>query len=680
MTLTGDRTNKPKEYLSLGRDSICGRLGVCGLGVAASAILLTALSVPVLADEPTEATRAANRAVLESLPFGDRQDFEDAQRNLLRRPETLTIRDANGQVVWDLETYKAFIGLDRPAPDSVNPSLWRNAQLNMQYGLYEVSDGIYQVRGYDLSNITFIRGDTGWIVFDVGTATETAKAAYDLISEEFGRRPVVGILFSHSHIDHYGGARGLVDQADVDAGRVRVIAPEGFVEHAVSEGVIAGNAMSRRSILMYGALLPRSEQGSVGAGLGMTSALGTYTLIQPTDINGSTGQSLTVDGVEMVFQMTPGTEAPAEMNTYLPQFRAMWMAENTTETMHNILTLRGAQVRDPLIWARHINETIDLFGKRTDVKFQSHHWPTWGRDNIHDFLIRQRDIYKFIHDRTVNLMNKGYTGEEISEMIALPASLEREWSTRGYYGTLRHNARAVYQRYMGWYDGSPSSLNNLPPEESARKYVEYMGGADAVMQRAQGDFDKGEYRWVGTALKHVVFADPDNEAAKALLAKAYEQMGYQAESGPWRSIYLQGASELRGGVPSLALSSTASADTIRAMPIEMLLDFLGVRLNAEKAEGKDLTLNLNFTDIGKSYTLTVSNSVLNYTANQVSDGEADATATLTKSALDDVQLGLSTLPQKVEAGEIAVEGDSTAFPEFIGMLDSFDLWFNVVTP
>ncbi|PZQ46460.1 MAG: hypothetical protein DI556_20385 [Rhodovulum sulfidophilum] len=646
--------------------------------VGALALGLSVASAPVLADPATEATRAANQAVLGALPFEDTRDFDDAARGLLRKPETLVITRENGDVVWDLESYKSFIALENPAPDSVNPSLWRNAQLNLQYGLFEVADGIYQVRGYDLANITFIRGDTGWLIFDVGSSAETARAAYDLVTEEFGERPVVAVMYSHPHVDHYSGVKGVVSEEDVKAGKVRIIAPEHFMEHAVSEGVIAGNAMSRRASYMYGAFLPRGPEGSVGSGLGLTNPLGTITLIEPTDTITETMQTLTVDGVEMVFQMTPGTEAPAEINIWLPRFKAMWMAENTTDTMHNILTLRGAQVRDPLNWAKYINETIDLFGDEVEVKFQSHHLPKWGNENIREYLGKQRDLYKFIHDRSVNLLNQGYTGEEISEMIKLPASLENQWSGRGYYGTLRHNARAVYQRYMGWYDANPSSLNNLPPAEAAVRYVEYMGGAPAILEKAQVDFDAGEYRWVAEAVKHVVFADPENAAAKELLAKAYEQMGYQAESGPWRSVYLQGASELRDGVPDLPALSSASPDTVRAMSPEMLFDFLAVRLNAEKAEGKKIVLNVDFTDIGKHYTLTVENSVLNYTERQVAD--PDATATLTKAALDDVQMGLATMGEKIDAGEITVAGDPEAFREFNGMLDSFDYWFNIVTP
>ena len=445
-----------------------------------------AQTAPVPPKAASAATKAANQQVLQTLPFGDKSDFEDAKRGFMGAPETLTIKNAAGTVVWDLESYKKFIALDKAAPDSVNPSLWRNAQLNMQYGLFKVTDRIYQVRGFDLSNITFVQGDTGWIVFDPLISTETAKAAYDFVTSKLGKRPVLAVVYSHSHVDHYGGVRGIVDEADVTAGKVKIIAPEHFTEHAVSENVIAGNVMGRRAIYMYGALLPRDERGGVNGGLGQTTSTGTVTLIVPSDEVKKTGTEITVDGVKMVFQMTPGTEAPAEMNTYFPQFKAMWMAENSTNTMHNILTLRGAQVRDALKWASYLNETIDLYGPEVEVKFQSHHWPKWGNQVVIDYWKKQRDMYKYMHDQTVNLMNKGYIGSEIAEMIQLPPELENYWPNRGYYGSLRHNARAIYQRYMGWYDGNPSDLNDLPPEPAAKKYVEYMGGEDAVLKRAQG--------------------------------------------------------------------------------------------------------------------------------------------------------------------------------------------------
>jgi alkyl sulfatase BDS1-like metallo-beta-lactamase superfamily hydrolase len=623
------------------------------------------------------ATKAANLAMQQSLNFNDKEDFENAARGLIGKPDTLTIKSDKGQPVWDLESYKAYISLDKKAPDTVNPSLWRLSQLNMQYGLFKVTDRIYQVRGYDLSNITFIQGDTGWIVFDPLISAETAKAAYDLVTQHLGPKPVVAVVYSHSHTDHYGGVRGIVNEADVKAGKVQILAPEHFTEHAVSENVIAGNAMSRRAILMYGAMLPRNAQGGVNGGLGMTTSTGTAGLIEPTREIKTTGEEVTIDGVRMVFQMTPGTEAPAEMNTYFPQFRAMWIAENSTANLHNILTLRGAQVRDALKWAGYLNETIEMFGDKTDVKFQSHHWPIWDTGKVVEYWKKQRDMYKYIHDQSVNLMNKGYTGIEISNMVKLPPELAKPWYNRSYYGTVKHNTRAVYQRYMGFYDGNPSTLDELPPEEAAKKYVEYMGGADALMKKAKVDFDKGEYRWVAQVMKHVVFADANNKAGKELLADAYEQMGYQAESGPWRSVYLQGAYELRNGVPSAGGLNAASPDTIKAMRPEMLFDYLAVRLNGPKAAGKKIGLNVNLTDLNKSYGLSVENAVLNHGKPLA---QPDVTLTMTKGILDSIQLKETTIEQAITKGDLKVEGKREAFADFMGMLDTFPFWFNIVTP
>lgn len=657
------------------------RILYCRVAIALVAGLLagSAIAQDGTAPKPaTEATKAANAALKAYLNFDDKQDFEDAQRGLIEAPATLTIKNAKGDVVWDLESYKQYIGLDKAAPDTVNPSLWRNAQLNMQYGLFKVTDRIYQVRGYDLSNVTFIQGDTGWIVGDPLISAETAKAALDLANKNLGQKPVVAVVYSHSHVDHYGGVRGIVDEADVKSGKVKIIAPENFTDEAVSENVIAGNAMARRAVYMYGALLPRNAQGGVNGGLGQTTSTGLTTLIAPTDTITKTGQEMTVDGVKMVFQMTPGTEAPAEMNTFFPDFKAMWMAENATHTLHNVLTLRGAKVRDPLIWAHFLNQTIDLYGPNIEFEFASHHWPMWGNARIIDFLGKQRDLYKYIHDQSVRLMNEGYTGVELSNMIKLPPELDKQWFSRGYYGSVKHDTRAVYQRYMGFYDANPSTLDELPPEEAAKKYVDYMGGADAVMQKAKADFDKGEYRWVAMALKHVVFADPNNKAGKEMLADAYEQMGYQAESGPWRSIYLQGASELRNGVPTAGGTVTASADTIRAMSPDLLFNYLGVRLNAEKAAGKNLVLNVNFTDLNKTYALSVENAALN--VDEKAAAKADANVTLTKTTLDDVQLGQVTLEAAIAKGDVKVEGRKEALGEFLAMLDAFPFWFNIVTP
>lgn len=627
----------------------------------------------------SEFTIQANQNVLHTLPFNDKQDFEDARRGFIAKPDTLTIKDDKGNVVWDLEQYKTYIGLDKTAPDTVNPSLWRNAQLNMEYGLFKVTDKIYQIRGFDLSNITFIQGDKGWIVFDPLISPQTAKAALAFINKTLGERPVSAVVYSHSHVDHYGGAAGLFNSPDeVKKNGVQIIAPEGFTEHAVSENVIAGNAMARLAVYMYGALLPRNAQGGVNGGLGQTTSTGVPSLLLPTRFITKTGEEVTLDGVRMVFQMTPGTEAPAEMNTWFPESKALWMAENTTNTMHNILTLRGAQVRDALKWSSYLNETIETWGDQAQVKFQSHHWPRWGNASIVDYFKKQRDLYKYIHDQSVRLMNMGYTGEEISEKIALPPELNDFWPNRGYYGTLRHNSRAVYQRYMGWYSGNPSDLDNLPPEMVGPKYVEFMGGEQALLKKAKASFDKGEYRWVAEVLKHLVFANPNNQEGKLLLADALEQLGYQAESGPWRSVYLQGAYELRNGVPTAGGTVTASPDTIRAMSPSMLFDYLAVRINPEKAAGKKMVINMDFTDIGEKHTLSLENAVLNHSTHYAA--KPDVTLTLSKQTLDDIQLGQGTLEQKIASGEIKVQGNQQTFSDFVGLLDKFNFWFNIVTP
>ena len=441
--------------------------------------------------------------------------------------------------------------------------------------------------------------------------------------------------------------------------------------------MIAGNAMTRRATYMFGLLLPRNASGSVTAGLGQTASRGTITLIAPTDSIEATGDERTIDGVRMVFQMTPGTEAPVEMNTWFPAFKALWMAENATDTLHNILTLRGAQVRDALKWSDYLDEAIELYGREVEVKFQSHHWPCWGNARVVDELQMQRDVYKYLHDQSVHLMNQGYVGEEIAEMIRLPPELERNWSTRGYYGTMRHNSRAVYQRYMGWYDGNPASLDPLPPVEAGKKFVEYMGGEDAVLARVQRDYEHGEYRWVAQVLKQVVFANPANAKAKGLLADAFEQLGYQAESASWRNVYLVGAYELRNGTPTLALGGTASPDVIRAMPPDMMFDYMAVRLNAGKAAGRTLGLNFKFTDLDQSYGVSVENGVLIHGRPLESP---DATLALGKDTLNAIQLGTLTVDHAIASGALTVTGRREALADLMSLLDTFPAWFNIVTP
>lgn len=662
-------------------------LALAPLPLSAQSVLA---AEPVPSPRPaTSHTVQAQQLVHKTLPFQDKEDFADAQRGFMAAEERVTITNANGRVVWDLEKYKSFLQNKEQAPDTVNPSLWRNARLCLINGLFKVTDRIYQVRGYDLSNITFIQGDTGWIVFDPLISQETARAALELLHKHVLARPVVAVVYSHSHVDHYGGVRGVVDEADVRSGKVQILAPEHFAEHAVSENLIAGPAMSRRAVYMYGARLPRNVQGSVGGGLGMTTSTGSVGFIPPTREVKRTGEEIVVDGVRMVFQMTPGTEAPAEMNTWFPQFSALWMAENSCSTMHNILTLRGAQVRDAQKWAAYLQESLETWGAQATVKFQAHHWPRWGSTRIVRDLAQQRDMYKYMHDQSVRLMNMGYTGEEIAELMQLPDALGKVWGNRDYYGTLRHNTRAIYQRYMGWYDGNPANLNNLPPEEVAPRYVEFMGGADEVLRKGTISFEKGDYRWVAEVMKHVVFAQPNNAAAKGLLADALEQMGYQAESGAWRAAYLQGAWELRHGLPTVSAANSSSPDILKSMTPAMIFDYLSVHLNAGKVEGKRYGINITLTDMQEKHGLWVENSVLHAVPRPVTRadfmatsaaGGADVTITTDKNTLTALCMGLLPLDKAVASGKLRVEGKTAVLQDFLASLEASPKMFPIVTP
>lgn len=632
--------------------------------------------------EPGDATgftEKANRELFghEHLDWNDEQDWEDARKGFIAGLEPPVITDAEGRPVWDLGQY-AFLE-EESAPATVNPSLWRQARLNMLHGLFKVADNIYQVRGYDLSVMSVIETDTGYIVIDPLISAETASASMELVYEHLGRKPVHAMIYTHSHIDHWGGVRGVISEEDVKAGKVMVIAPEGFTEAAVSENVMAGNAMSRRAYFMYGSLLPKGPRGQVDAGLGKTISNGTTTLIEPTVIIDKTPTELEVDGVKIVFQNTPDTEAPAEMQFYFPQFRALCMAENCTHNLHNLYTLRGAQVRDAKNWAHYINEAIELFAEKTDVVFASHHWPTWGRDRCLEFLSKQRDMYKYLHDEVLRLANHGLTMLEVAEQIELPQGLARSWYNRGYYGTVNHNAKAIYQKYLGWFDGNPANLHPLPPEQAGRRYVEFMGGAEAIISRAREAYEKGEYRWVAQVLNHLVFAEPDNREARELEAEALEQLGYQAESGPWRNFYLSGAMELRGGVAPGKQAESAGGAVITAMGIEMIFDYMAVRLNGPKAEGVSISVGIDLTDAGRYYLLTVANGVLNYSSLK-GESAPDAELTLTRAALDDVLLKRATVQDKLSSGEIAIEGDPGKLAEMFGLMDEFEPWFNITTP
>jgi alkyl sulfatase BDS1-like metallo-beta-lactamase superfamily hydrolase len=622
-------------------------------------------------------TRTLNRAVLDALPFADAQDFEDARRGFLGSLPEVEIKNDAGRVVWTLRDY-AFLG-EADAPPTVNPSLWRQARLNLSHGLFRVTDRIYQVRGFDISNMTVIEGDRGIIVIDPLISTEVARAGLDLYRQHRGRRPVTAVIYSHSHTDHYGGVRGVVDERDVSAGRVQIWAPDRFVQEVVSEAVLAGTAMVRRAQFQFGATLPRGPRGQVDAGLGKATSRGTVTLIPPTRIVREPFETHTIDGIEIVFQLTPEAEAPAEMHMFYPALRALNLAENATHNLHNIYPIRGAQARDANAWAKYLNVAMDRFGREADVAFAQHHWPVWDRARVLEFLGAQRDLYKYLHDQTVRLMNHGYKAVEIAERLALPKSLAGTWHVRGYYGTLSHNAKSVYQRYIGWYDANPANLNPLPPVERGRKYVEYMGGAGAAIARAREDFARGEYRFVAEAMSHVVFADPANVDARRLGADALEQLGYAAESSTWRNAYLLGALELRQGVPATAARAPVSPDVVRAMSLDLFFDYLGVRLNGEKAEGRRLVVNWVFSDLGRRYVLNLENCALTYLADRQGDG-ADATVTLDRAVLDSIVLRELTVADAVRRGLVRVEGDGATVVELFDLLDDFTLMFEVVEP
>ncbi|CAN8064928.1 unnamed protein product [Agarophyton chilense] len=639
----------------------------------------------------SEATKAQWNKVQTTLNFEDKTDFDNASTGLISKPKGLVIPGDDGAPpIWNMTAYEGFI-VGKDSPYSVNPSLWRMSQLCMYYGLYKVTDDIYQVRGYDLSNISFIKGLSGWIVMDPLISKECSAAALQFINDNLytlhGKvaPEVKAVIYSHSHIDHFGGIWGIVGPDDV--GNVEIIASSGFTNHAVSENVIAGNAMSRRAIYMYGSLLDKSPTGSVCAGLGMTTSSGTTGLLKPTKTISSDYELYPVDGINMEFQFTPGTEAPTEMNTWFPDWRVLWMAENTTNTMHNLLTLRGAEVRDALKWSEYLTKTINKYGATAEVKFQSHHWPMWGNEKILTYLKKQRAIYQYTHDQSVRLMNKGYLGTEIANTIKLPDALNLEWSTRGYYGTLSHNSHAVYQRYMGWYSGNPSDLNKLPQEEAAEKYVEYMGTEGDILQKAYADYEAGNYRWVAEVLRHVVFNNPGNTQAKYLLADTYEQMGYQAESGAWRGCYLQGAHELRFGKPSEGLT-TISEDIVRNMEPSMLFNYYGVHLDPIKAVDVKVSVVIKLTEMDPSslpdtniiYTLTVEDCVLIHSPESIPSPDAILTTPMTK--LYDLFLKKIGIDEFLADPDVDIADSEKQYVKLlVSVFDTSDnMWFNIIEP
>lgn len=629
----------------------------------------------------SELTAQVNAAVYDMLDFSDKQELEFATRGLIEAPEALEILDENGEVVWSV---KAFDFVQGGAPATANPSLWRHTQLNAYAGLFKVSEGIYQVRGYDVANVTFVESDHGWIVFDPLTCVEGMQASKALVEKHLGERPVVAVLYSHPHIDHFGGVAGLIDREDVaDAslpleeqlasGKTVILAPEGFTAHAVSENMYVGPAMGRRAMYQYGTLIEKGEKSGLAVGVGLGQAVGTVSFIAPTYEISDHIWNVTIDGVEIVFQQTPGTEAPCEMNAYFPQLKALWMAENCTGTLHNLYTLRGAQVRDGNAWAKYILEAIALFGDEAQLVFQSHNWPHWGNEVIRTYMENTAAVYKTIHDQTLSYINHGYTSAEISNMLKLPEELEKVWYTRQYYGTVSHDAKAVYQKYMGWYDANPVNLNLLPPVDTARKLVEYLGDVDRVLELALADFEKGEYQWVAQITKELVYADPGNQRARLLCADALEQLGYQAESGAWRNAYMSAALELRQGNQSAVAKAISSAEAMRAeLTAELLLDYLAILIDTPKAQYDDVSLNLNFTDTGERFFVKRKDGVLLYYPN-MADARADASITCMR-----LQFVEALFSGNMKG--IKVEGDPKAFARLMQYVNPGNNRFNLIEP
>ncbi|KYN86971.1 hypothetical protein ATY35_12645 [Vibrio cidicii] len=622
------------------------------------AVLITS-SAPVLAHSFTAETKAPSATTQafaaeqrSSLPFADQEDFRLVEKGLIAQQKDLQIKDASGKVVWELGNY-SFL-LDGRDYDSIHPSLQRQAQLNMHHGLYKVSERIYQVRGYDLANITFVQGDTGWIVFDPLTVPATAKAALDFVNQELGERPVKAVVYSHAHADHFGGVKGIVSQEQVDRGEVPIIAPKGFLEHAVAENVLAGNAMSRRTTYQYGNVLPKGATGQVDAAIGKNVAQGEVSLIAPTKVITEQTETLEIDGVTMEFQ-------------------------NTVGGLHNVYTLRGAEVRDAKAWSKYINESIHMYAKEADVMFASHTWPLWGNDNINHFLRKQRDMYGYIHDQALRLANHGVTINEIQDEFQVPDVLAHEWYNRGYHGSYHRNAKAVINKYLGYFDMNPATLRPLSPTDAAPKYVAAMGGMANVLKQGQAAFDQGEYRWCAEIVDKAVFAEPSNQQARYLQADCLEQLGYQSESAGERNTYLMGAYELRNGVPNVSATKTAGADTVVAMDTELFLDYLGVRLNGDKAAGTDYTINFVLPDVNEKFLVELENAHLNNLKGIQSD-KPDMTLTINRAELNKVLMGKSTIQQLAKEGKATIEGNAKALTDIAGMLDDFEFWFNIIEP
>lgn len=646
-------------------------------------LTLTPLSTPVLAQTassialpPTEATIAAQQALRASLPFEDKRDLEESQRGFIAAPDYRQILGAAGNVVWDIGRYDFL--LEGSDYDSIHPSLQRQATLNMNYGLYEVvPDFIYQIRGFDLANMTLIKGERGWILFDVLLTLETAQAALEFANEQLGERPVTAIVYSHSHIDHFGGVRGVVDEADVLAGSVDIYAPVGFMEEAISENVYAGNAMSRRAAYQYGNFLHAGPLGQVDSAIGKALARGTSGLIAPTIVVTNEFEEHVIDGVRVVFQNTPGTEAPAEMNAWFPDQKVFWAAENITATIHNIYTLRGALVRDALAWSRQINEALYRFGQQAEVMIASHNWPRWGNDRIQEVMRDQRDAYANLNNQVLNLANQGVTINEIHNVYQVPGSLQQSWSVRQYHGSEFHNSRAVINRYLGYWDGNPSTLAPLSPEESAPLYVEMMGGSTAIIEKSQLLFDEGQYRHAMEILNKLVYAEPGNTDAKRLLAATFEQLGYQYESSSMRNAFLSAAIELRYGVAPAGPARGTSPDLARAMTTSQWWDAVATRVDSQRAEGLQFVINFVTPDTGETLVVEMSNGTLTNIVGYQSDN-ADATISMNRGDLVTVIAGQATLASQLMAGHGQVNGNQAVLQQLASVLVEFDPVFEIM--
>lgn len=608
----------------------------------------------------------------------DAGDFERVSRGFIAHHPTGIIKDRNGRAIINVNDYE-FLDPSNKAPDTVHPSLWRHTQLNHHHGLFQVMEGVWQVRGYDISNITFIRGDQGWLVIDPLTTEATARASYELITDQLGHRPIKAVIYTHSHADHFGGVWGVTSQDEVDHGKCVIVAPEHFLREVVSENVIAGPAMGRRALFQFGQLLPAHPCAHVDCGLGTSVPYSPPGLIAPTHDITTTGEEMILDGIRIIFQLTPETEAPAEMNFFFPDLKALCMAENCNHTMHNLIPIRGALVRNALNWSKYINEAIDLFGSETELMFTSHHWPRWGNEDVRGFLSNQRDLYKWMHDQSMRYANHGYVATEIAETLQLPEEFLANDHTRGYYGDLVHNAKAVYQRYLSWYDGNPSNLHRHPPVDAGKRYVDLAGGADALLANARQAYAKGDYRWVTEVVNHLVFADPDNQAARDLQADALEQLGYQAESSTFRNAYLNGAQELRQGPPALGGGPIRAKGLLNAMTVEQVFDTISIRLKSETVAGLKIAINWTFTDIDETWRMCLSNRTLSYIKGSA-DPQAAVSLSLTRTGLIDIVTQSTTLQDELQNGNLKISGDIESLASIFGNLDTFTVGFNVVEP